>query len=74
MDENQVKSINYFFIGNLKGIDLNSKPFIRPKNRFQQKTAAYLFFSKLDAYSNSLLIDSDKCDLETYNTTSNYLK
>jgi hypothetical protein len=74
MDENQVKSINYFFIGNLKGIDLNSKPFIRPKNRFQQKTAAYLFFSKLDAYSNSLLIDSDKCDLETYNTTSNYLQ
>jgi len=74
MDENQVKLIKYFLIGNLKGIDINSKPFILPKYRYQQITMAYLFFSKLDAYSNSLLIDADKCDLETYNTTSNYLQ
>jgi hypothetical protein len=74
MDENQVKLIKFFLIGNLKGIDINSKPFILPKYRYQQITMAYLFFSKLDAYSNSLLIDADKCDLETYNTTSNYLQ
>jgi hypothetical protein len=73
-DRNQLKQVKLLIIGNLKGIDLVTKPFVQ--SRFQQITTAYIFLSKLDTYSNSVLIDSNKCDPETYysNTSTNFAR
>jgi hypothetical protein len=65
-DQNELNSIRLLSVGNIKGIDLNSRPV--------RIGVAYIIFSKLDAYSNSVLIDSDKCDLETYNTSTNFIQ
>ena len=59
-------------IRNIKGIDLNSKPLKLFSNRFRLKTILRIFYSNLDIYSNSIPIEADKCNLETFNTTTNF--
>jgi hypothetical protein len=73
-NQSRIDSIEIFEIGNIKGIDLNSRPFILARNRFKQVTFLHIFHSNLDTYSNSVLINSDECSLEKYNRTIHFIK
>ena len=70
--QNQIDSMSILNIGNIKGIDISSKPFNLPSRRFKQRINLCIFFSKLNVYSNSILIESNKCDLETFNMSNNF--
>ena len=74
LNQTQINSIEYLDIGNVKGIDLNSKSFILDSNRFKQRIFLRILSSKFNVYFNSIKISSDKCDLATYNTSANFLK
>ena len=77
IDENfQLKSIftlaQLALIGTLQlkiiiGIDINS-------TSFKSKTAILsIIFSKMNIYSNSMVVDEDNCNLRIYNTSSNFI-
>jgi hypothetical protein len=73
-DESKIKSIAYLNIINFKGIDINSQSFLLDSSRFKLKLKINIYFSKLDIYSNSSLIEASKCDLATYNVSNNFFK
>ncbi len=73
-NQSQIDSLVFLEMGNIKGIDLNSKAFILAENRFKQIAFLNILHSNLDTYSNSHLISSDDCNLEKYNGTINFLK
>jgi len=73
-NQSQIDSINSLYIANLKGVDLNSKSFILDSNRFKQRVNLNIFASRMDVYVNSSLIDSEICDLTTYNQIFNFFK
>jgi len=73
-NQSQIESIEYLSIGNLKGFDLNSKPFILDSNRLEQSINFYMFMSKMNIYFNSIQIDYKKCDSLTYNTSISFLQ
>lgn len=45
--QNQIDSISTLNIGNLKGVDINSKPFNLPSRRFKQRITFVDFFLKI---------------------------
>ena len=71
INQRKIDSISYFSIGNLNGIDLNSKSFILDSNRLKKKVDVNIYMSKLNIYQNSKLLDSSSCDLVTYNNNNN---
>lgn len=73
-NQSQIDSIKSLNIGNLKGIDLNSKTFVLNSNRFKQRKTLSIYYSKLDIYSNSILIDLDECNLNAYNSKTNFFR
>ena len=73
-NQNQINSIAYLDLNHLKGIDLNSESFILKTNPFRQRTFLNIFFSRLNVYSSSKLIESENCNLATYNLSSNFAK
>jgi hypothetical protein len=73
-NQSQIDTLEFLEIGNIKGIDLNSKSFILTGNRFKQIAFLNVFHSNLDTYSNLNLINSDDCNLEKYNKTIDFFK
>ena len=73
--QNQIDSITSLNFVSVKGIDLNSKSSILTSNQnFKQMTVLKICFSILDFYSNSILIDSNQCDLTTYNNSTIFVQ
>jgi hypothetical protein len=73
-NQSRIDAMKIFEIGNIKGIDLNSRPFIQVKNRFKQIAFLHIFHSNLDTYSNATLIKSDDCNLENYNRSISFIR
>ena len=73
-NQSRIDAMKIFEIGNIKGIDLNSRPFILVKNRFKQIAFLHIFHSNLDTYSNATLIKSDDCNLENYNRSISFIR
>jgi hypothetical protein len=64
--QNKIDSLSVIDLGNLKGIDLNSKPFILKSKRYRQRTILDIHMSMLNIYSNSTLLDSNRCNRDVF--------
>ena len=74
-NQTQINSIAILELDNLMGVDLNSRSFIFAPGKLIQKIIILkVSMSKFNIYSNSVLIENEKCDMVTYNTSLNFFK
>lgn len=62
----QIDSIIHFNLVNLKGIDINSKPFRSASNILN------IYLSRLDIYYDTILLEQESCNLKSFRMTNNF--
>jgi hypothetical protein len=68
----QVASLEFLQFLNLKGFDIEANASTE-RNEMRKYTNLLIYSSKFEFYSNNNLVDTNKCDLKTYNNTAHFL-
>ncbi len=68
----QIASIEYLQFLNLKGFELQQNASLK-RSEMAKYTNLLIYSSKFEFYSNNNLLDSNECDLKTYNNSAHFL-